>query len=74
MFKPLCTAKVWLPRYVPSEMISLNKNDIEKITNKNAKVKAICTDENPCIVRTPVKVSVSREIQVNIGHGEGDTR
>lgn len=28
-FNPLCTAEVWLPRYVASAMISLNHNDIE---------------------------------------------
>ena len=31
MFNPLCTAKVWLPLYVPSAIISLNQNDIDKI-------------------------------------------
>ena len=31
MFKPLCTAKVWFPIYVPSDIMSLNQNDIEDI-------------------------------------------
>ena len=29
IFKPFCTAKVWFPKYVPSEITSLNQNDIE---------------------------------------------
>jgi hypothetical protein len=29
MFNPLCTARVWLPIYVPSAIISLNQNDID---------------------------------------------
>ena len=29
IFKPLCTASVWLPRNVASEIISLNHNTIE---------------------------------------------
>jgi hypothetical protein len=28
-FNPLCTARVWLPIYVPSAIISLNQNDID---------------------------------------------
>jgi hypothetical protein len=39
MFKPLCTAKVWLPKYVPSEITSLNQNDILDTTAIKAKVK-----------------------------------
>jgi hypothetical protein len=30
-FNPLCTARVWLPKYVPSAIISLNHNDIDNI-------------------------------------------
>jgi hypothetical protein len=29
MCKPLCTAKVWLPKYVPSDITSLNHKLIE---------------------------------------------
>jgi hypothetical protein len=41
MFKPLCTAKVWLPRYVPSLITSRHQNDIENITDKNANNKIL---------------------------------
>jgi hypothetical protein len=36
-FKPFCTAKVWLPKNVPSEIISRNQKDIENTTAKRAK-------------------------------------
>ena len=36
IFKPLCTAKVWLPKYVPSDIISLNHRLIEYITEVKA--------------------------------------
>jgi len=39
MFSPLCTAKVWLPKYVPSEIISLNHSDIHKTKLINANIK-----------------------------------
>lgn len=74
IFKPLCTAKVWLPKYVPSHIISLNQNDIENINNNKAKINSIPIKENPCIVKTPEQVSVKRERQVNIGHTDGETR
>lgn len=41
IFKPLCTAKVWLPKYVPSEIISLNHKLIEYITKINARKKKL---------------------------------
>jgi hypothetical protein len=39
MFKPLCTAKVWSPIYVPSDIISRNQSDIENIKVIKAKIK-----------------------------------
>ena len=36
-FNPFCTAKVWLPKNVPSDIISLNHKDIDATT----KIKAI---------------------------------
>jgi len=41
IFNPLCTAKVWLPIYVPSAIISLNQNDIDKIKDIKAKSKLL---------------------------------
>lgn len=74
ILSPLCTANVWSPKYVPSDIMSLNHNDIEKITNKKANIKAICTDGKPCMVKTPEQVSVKIEMEVNIGQGEGETK
>ena len=74
VLRPLCTAKVWLPKYVPSDIISLNQNDIEKISNKKANVNIICEIGNPCTVRTPEQVRHNRHTLVSTGHGEGETR
>ena len=74
MFKPLGTAKVWLPKYVASLITSLNQNDIDKITISKAICKKRCAELNPCIVKTPEVVIDRSEILVKIGHGEGDTR
>jgi len=35
IFIPLCTASVWLPKYVPSFVTSLNHRHIEYITQIN---------------------------------------
>jgi hypothetical protein len=39
MFNPLWTARVWLPKYVPSAMMSLNQNDIDKTRDVRLKIK-----------------------------------
>ena len=39
MFNPLCTARVWLPKYVPSETTSLHQKDIDKISDIKAVAK-----------------------------------
>ena len=36
MFKPFCTADVWLPKYVASLIMSLNHKDIEHTNATNA--------------------------------------
>jgi hypothetical protein len=74
IFKPLCTAKVWFPKYVPSEITSLNQKNILETRRINAAGNQLLADENPCIVNTPEVVKVNRLIQVNIGQGEGDTK
>ncbi len=74
IFKPLCTAKVWFPKYEPSDIMSLNQNDIENIKESRANANITFTKGNPCIVRTPEQVRVSKDIEVKIGHGEGGTK
>ena len=44
------------------------------ISDINARGNQYPADSKPCIVETPDVVKVSKLIQVNIGHGEGDTR
>ena len=41
-FNPLCTAREWLPKYVPSAIISLNQNDIDNIRAVKLKNKLLC--------------------------------
>lgn len=74
IFKPLCTANVWLPWYVPSDIISLNHKDIDDTNSSKAEPNITSTKGKACMVKTPEQVTVKREIQVNIGQGEGDTR
>lgn len=74
MLRPLCTAEVWLPKNVPSDIISLNQHDIEYISKKKADINIFSIRGKPCIVKTPVLVSVRSDILVNIGQGEGETR
>lgn len=74
IFIPLCTAKVWLPKYVASLITSLNQNDMDKITSNKAMYRKSCAKEKPCIVKTPDVVRAKRDIHVKIGQGEGETR
>ena len=64
MFKPLCTAKVWFPKYVASDITSRNQNDMEQIKDINASVKQYTALMKPCIVKTPELVRVNKEMQV----------
>lgn len=74
MFKPLCTAKVWLPRYVASDIMSLNQSDIEKTNEKKPRLKLYPESVKPCILKTRLVVTVRRQTHVNIGQGEGETK
>jgi hypothetical protein len=64
IFKPLCTAKVWFPKYVASDITSRNQNDIEQTKDINANIKQYTALVKPCILRTPELVRVNKEIQV----------
>lgn len=74
IFIPFCTAKVWFPIYVDSDIISRNQKDIEQTKAINANIKLYSATVNPCIVKTPDVVNVNKEIQVYIGQGDGDTK
>jgi hypothetical protein len=74
MFNPLCTANVWLPKYVPSLITSRHQNDIEVTSETKANIKKIFALLKPCIVNTPLVVKVNKAIQVYIGQGEGETK
>jgi hypothetical protein len=55
-------------------MTSLHHKTIEyiKVIKANSANKLELL--KPCMVKTPVVVKVSKEIQVKIGQGDGDTR
>ena len=74
MFKPLCTASVWLPWYVASEITSLNQSDIENINVNSARYKLFCDKVNPCIVDTRLVVRAKSVKHVKRGQGDGDTK
>lgn len=64
IFKPLCTASVWFPRYVPSLVTSLNHKAIEETTQVNDVYKIVKTVEKLWKVKTALKVSVKRDVLV----------
>lgn len=74
MFRPLCTAKVWLPRYVASDITSLNQSDIEHTNVIKPMLKLYSETVKPCIFKTRLVVIVKRHTQVKIGQGEGETK
>ena len=74
IFNPLCTANVWLPKYVPSVTTSLNQRNILDISSKKAINNHSWELEKPCIVSTPDVVRLKRLRHVSIGQGDGETR
>lgn len=74
MFNPLWTAKVWSPKKLPSEIISLNHKDMESIKQVKAANRKKLLFEKLCIVYTPAVVRLSKDIQLLRGHGEGETK
>ena len=74
MFNPLFTAKVLLPNYVASEIMSLNQNDIDETREIKANSKKLPAQTKPCIVKTPDEVRFNKLILLNNGQGDGDTK
>lgn len=74
MLSPLWTAKVWLPIYVPSDIISRNQNDIDNTKVKKANVRKYSELLNPWKDKTPEVVIVNKLILVYSGQGEGETK
>jgi hypothetical protein len=73
-FNPFCTANVWLPKYVPSDIISRNQNDIDATTIKRAKKNTLYALLKLCIDNAPLNVKVNKLRLVYNGQGEGDTK
>ena len=74
MFKPLWTANVWFPKYVPSDIISLNHKDIDNIRLSIAINNKITPWLKPCMVETAEVVVLQSAILVSIGQGDGETK
>ena len=74
IFKPLCTAKVWLPKYVASEITSLNQKHAEQTNDNKANWIKYCADTNVCINNAAPVVRAKREKLVKSGHGDGETK
>ena len=59
---------------LPSDITSLNQNDILDISENNAKNNQIPACSKECIVDTPEVVKLNKLTQVDSGHGEGETK
>jgi len=64
ILSPLWTAKVWFPIYVPSDIISLNHNDIDEIKVHKDKIKKYFAWSNEWKDKTLVVVRVNKLILV----------
>lgn len=71
IFIPFCTALVWFPKKVPSDIISLNHKDIDHIINITLIYSNIYTLENICIDNTALLVTFNRQKLVYKGQGDG---
>ena len=65
---------MWLPKYVASDIISLNQNYIDNINNIIDTIKPFIELLKLCIVKTPELVKVNNTMLVLSGQGEGDTK
>ena len=74
ILSPFCTAKVWLPKYVPSDIISLNHNDIDNIKAIRAKIKLLIAKLKFWNANTALKVNVNKDKLVFNGQGLGETK
>ena len=71
---PLCTANVWLPKNVPSEITSLNHKLILYTKHKSANNKTLREELKLWKLKTALNVTASKLKLVNKGQGLGDTR
>ena len=74
ILRPFCTANVWFPKYVPSDITSLNHNDIDNIKANKAKVKLLIAKLKFWNANTALKVDVNKDKLVFNGQGLGETR
>jgi len=74
ILSPFCTAKVWLPKYVPSDITSLNHNDIDNIKPIKAKVKLLIAKLKFWNDKIAPKVSANKDKLVFKGQGLGETK
>lgn len=72
--KPLCTAKVWLPKYVDSIVISLNQKNIILSKQLNEANKNEIVLVKACIANVPVYAMLNKDILDITGQGEGKTK
>jgi hypothetical protein len=74
IFNPLYTDNVWLLIYVPSAIISLNQNDMDKIKEVKLNNRLYSAKAKPWNDKTADVVRVNKLIDVYKGQGEGETR
>ena len=74
MFNPFWTAKVWLPKYVPSDITSLNHKDIDKINVIKDINKLFIPKVKLWKAKIALNVTANNDKLVLSGQGLGDTR
>jgi hypothetical protein len=65
---------VWLPKKVPSLIISLNQNDIEATNKKKVIKNTLWELLKLCIDNAPLVANVNKLKLVLNGQGDGETR
>jgi hypothetical protein len=74
MFKPLCTANVWFPKYVPSDITSLNHKLIQNIKLINAIINIFIPLVKLWKDNTALNVTANKLKLVFKGQGLGETK
>lgn len=74
IFIPLCTARVWFPRYVASFVTSLNHKLIEYIRDTKAMYRTSKALLKLWNVNTALKVNANKLVLVYKGQGLGETK
>lgn len=74
ILSPFWTAKVWFPKYVPSDITSLNHNDMDNIKAIKARIKLLIPILKFWNANIALYVKANKDKLVFKGQGLGDTK